>query len=94
MEIDSEGGYATHAGMAGGIFEALVTTAAGLAVATGAYLFYLAMLGKGERLLARLERTGIEVVNLIVDSRSNAEIVSLLDEREAREEEAQRGRSS
>lgn len=88
MEIDTEGGYATHAGMAGGIFEALVTTAAGLAIATGSYLFYLAMMGKGQRLLNRLERTGIEVVNLIVDSRSQAEIVSFREEREAREADA------
>lgn len=85
MEINEQSGHATHAGMAGGIFESLVTTAAGLTVATGTYVFYLSMLGKGKRLLHRLERTGIEVVNLIADSRSETEIVSFRAEVEARE---------
>ena len=43
------------------------------------------MMGKGKRLLACLERTGIEVVNLIADARSQTEIVSFRDEVEARE---------
>lgn len=87
MEINlpSGGGDVTHAGMAGGIFESLVTTAAGLTIATGTYVFYLSMLGKGNRLLHRLQRTGIEVVNLIADSRSETEIVSFRDQVEARD---------
>ena len=80
MEIDAQEGHATHAGMAGGIFEALITTAAGLTIATGAYVFYLAMLGKGRRLLHRLERVGIELVNLLMDSRASGEIVSFRSE--------------
>ena len=43
------------------------------------------MLGKGKRLLHRLERTGIEVVNLIADSRAESEIVSFRAGLEARE---------
>ncbi|MDA0765480.1 MAG: MotA/TolQ/ExbB proton channel family protein [Verrucomicrobia bacterium] len=85
MEINEQGGLITQAGMAGGIFESLVTTAAGLTIATGSYVFYLSMIGKGKRLLYRLERTGIEVVNLIADARSQTEIVSFRDEVEARE---------
>lgn len=88
MEINEQSGQMTHAGMATGIFESLVTTAAGLTIATGAYIFYLSMLGKGKRLLARLERTGVEVVNLIADARSQTEIVSFRDELEAREKRA------
>ena len=91
INIDAEDGHATHAGMAGGIIEALITTAAGLTIATAAYLFYLAMLGKGQRLLYRLERTGIEVVNLLVDSRANTEIVSFREEAKGLEREKQRG---
>ena len=85
MVINEQGGMMTQAGMAGGIFESLVTTAAGLTIATGSYVFYLSMMGKGKRLLACLERTGIEVVNLIADARSQTEIVSFRDEVEARE---------
>lgn len=84
MEINESSGHLTHAGMAGGIFESLVTTAAGLTISTGAYVFYLSMLAKGKRLLARLERTGIEVVNLIADSQAQTEIVSFREELEAR----------
>lgn len=84
MEINEASGQITHSGMAAGIFESLVTTAAGLTISTGAYIFYLAMLGKAKRLLARLNRTGIEVVNLIADSRSQSEIVSFRDELESR----------
>ena len=85
MEIHAEGGVVAHSAMAKGIFEALVTTAAGLTVATGAYVFYLSMLGKARRLVHRLERTGIEVVNLIVDARGRTEIVPF------REESGERG---
>ena len=84
MEINESSGHVTHAGMAGGIFESLVTTAAGLTISTGAYVFYLSMLAKGKRLLARLERTGIEVVNMIADSQVQTEIVSFREELEAR----------
>ncbi|NNC89435.1 MAG: MotA/TolQ/ExbB proton channel family protein [Akkermansiaceae bacterium] len=85
MEINEAGGQASHASMAGGIFESLVTTAAGLCIATGSYVFYLSMLGKGKRLLFRLERTGIEVVNLIIDSGAQSDIVSFREELEARQ---------
>jgi biopolymer transport protein ExbB len=90
MEINEQSGHVTHAAMAGGIFESLVTTAAGLTIATGTYVFYLSMLGKGKRLLHRLQRTGIEVVNLIADSRSETEIVSFRAEVEGRSEMAGR----
>lgn len=83
MEVSGQGGEVTTAAMAEGIFESLITTAAGLCIATGAYIFYLAMLGKARRLVARLERTGIEVINLIVDARAASEIVSFREEVEA-----------
>ena len=79
MEIHGQGGEVTHASLAKGIFEALVTTAVGLTIATGAYIFYLTMLGKAKRLVNRLERTGIEVVNLIIDARGQTEIVPFRD---------------
>lgn len=83
MEIHEQQGEVTHALMARGIFEALTTTAAGLCIATGAYVFYLSMLGKAKSLISRLERTGIEVVNLIVDARAQSEIVSFREGVEA-----------
>lgn len=92
-EINQAEGEIAHASLAGGIFQSLVTTAAGLCIATCAYLFYLAMLGRAKRLLYRLQRTGIEVVNLIVDARSNSEIVSFREEVEAQKEKGKETRS-
>lgn len=82
-EINEAEGEVAYASLAGGIFQSLVTTAAGLCIATSSYVFYLTMLGKAKRLLHRLQRTGIEVVNLIVDARSGTDIVSFREEFEA-----------
>lgn len=52
-----------------GFFESLVTTGVGLAIAIPAYLFYLHFVGRSLRQLRRIERAGIEVVNMICDAR-------------------------
>lgn len=65
--------------LAQGIFESLVTTVVGLTIATGAYTAYLVLLAKARSLLGDLERTGIEMVNLISDARDQAEIVLMRD---------------
>ncbi|MEM9081509.1 MAG: MotA/TolQ/ExbB proton channel family protein [Verrucomicrobiota bacterium] len=79
-EIAETGSTIAQTTLARGVFESLVTTVVGLAVATGAYGFYLTMLGKARRLLGELERTGIEMVNLIMDARDQAEVVLLRDQ--------------
>ncbi|MBI23786.1 MAG: flagellar motor protein MotA [Roseibacillus sp.] len=92
-EIREAEGEVALAHLAEGTFLSLVTTAAGLCIATCSYVFYLTMLGKAKRLLYRLQRTGIEVVNLIVDARSNSEIVSFREEVEAQQEKERESRS-
>ena len=52
-----------------GIYEALITTGFGLLVAVPAYLFYLYFLGRAKRLVHRIERGAIEIVNIICDER-------------------------
>ena len=69
------GGTVAQATLARGMFESLVTTVVGLAIATGAYGFYLVLLGKARHLLGNLERTGIEMVNLIMDARDQVDVV-------------------
>jgi biopolymer transport protein ExbB len=71
--------------LAEGVFQALVTTAFGLVVAIPAYIFYLYFLGRAKRLFHRIERTGIEMVNIICDARAETGIVSIRDEIESRE---------
>jgi len=55
--------------LSGGVFQSLVTTALGLMIAIVMYLFYLYFLGRARRLMHRLERAGIESVNMVCDSR-------------------------
>lgn len=69
------GSTIAQANLARGIFESLVTTVVGLAIATATYGFYLLLLGKARFLLGDLERTGIEMVNLIMDARDQADVV-------------------
>lgn len=81
------GGYAGPAELTSGVLTALVTTVVGLTIAIPAYLFYLYFLGRSKRLFHRLERTGIEMVNMICDARIDTGIVSMRDELEARRRE-------
>jgi biopolymer transport protein ExbB len=48
------------------------------------YLAYLYFLGRAKRLAHRIERAGIEMVNLISDAREEGAIVSFREEVEAR----------
>ena len=57
--------------MAKGIYEGLITTGLGLLVAVPAYLFYLYFVGRAKRLVHRIERAAIEIVNIICDARAD-----------------------
>ena len=80
MEVNKEKGFASAAEMSGGVYESLVTTALGLTIAIPVYLFYLFFYGRVKRMVHRIERTGVEMVNIICDAREQAEIVSFRDE--------------
>ncbi len=68
VDISEKGGLSDKL-MAKGIYESLITTGLGLLVAVPGYLFYLYFYGRAKRLVHRIERAGIEVVNLICDQR-------------------------
>ena len=74
-DVVEVGSTVAQSTLARGIFESLVTTVVGLAIATAAYGLYLVLLGKARALLGDLERTGIEMVNLIMDARDQADVV-------------------
>lgn len=80
MEMNKEKGFASAAEMSGGVYESLVTTALGLAIAIPVYLFYLFFYGRVKRMVHRIERTGVEMVNIVCDAREQAEIVSFSKE--------------
>jgi biopolymer transport protein ExbB len=73
QKVSERGGFTGPAELSGGVFTALVTSVIGLTVAVPLYVFYLYFLGRAQRLIHRLERAGIEIVNLIADTREEEE---------------------
>lgn len=69
----SEGGFTVPAELTTGVFTALITSVVGLTVAVPMYLAYLYFLGRAKRLVHRIERAGIELINLISDAREEQE---------------------
>ncbi len=84
IEVGASDSTVAQVALANGMFKSLVSTAVGLALAIPAYLVYLYLYGKAQRMLHRLERAGIEVVNIVCDSREHDRIVSFRDEVEQR----------
>jgi biopolymer transport protein ExbB len=95
--IETFGGMQERAGFSSakmindGVHECLITTAVGLMVAVPAYLFYMYFLGRAKRMVHRIERAGIEMVNVICDAReATSDIVSFGEEvAQARRENTQ-----
>jgi biopolymer transport protein ExbB len=69
VKMSNSSGLSSNLDMAEGIYQALVTTGLGLLVAIPAYLFYLYFVGRTKRLVHRIERGAIEIVNIICDER-------------------------
>lgn len=65
LAISAHSGYATTAEIAKGVFESLLTTAAGLAVAIPAFLAYSYLSSRVNDLIHDMERAGIEIVQLL-----------------------------
>jgi biopolymer transport protein ExbB len=83
MEVSAADGAVAQAALASGMFQSLTSTAMGLAIAIPSYLMYLYLYGKAQRMVHRLERAGIEAVNIVCDSRDHDRIVSFRDEVES-----------
>ncbi|MGM0587517.1 MAG: MotA/TolQ/ExbB proton channel family protein [Bacteroidota bacterium] len=65
MEIQSLQGNVNPSVLAGGIWEALITTASGLVVGILAYFFYNYLLGKINRMVHELENASAEFIDLL-----------------------------
>ncbi|MGJ8676542.1 MAG: MotA/TolQ/ExbB proton channel family protein [Akkermansiaceae bacterium] len=81
MIMSQDKGFASPTDMSAGVYESLVTTGLGLAIAIPAYLFYLFFYGRVTRMVHRIERVGIEMVNIICDARDQGEIVSFIEKK-------------
>jgi biopolymer transport protein ExbB len=73
QHISESGGFSVPAELTVGVFTALITSVVGLTVAVPMYLSYLYFLGRAKRLVHRIERAGIELINLISDAREEEE---------------------
>jgi biopolymer transport protein ExbB len=89
--LASGGGYATVTELSGGIYKSLLTTAAGLVVATPTFVGYSYLSSRVNALMHEMERAGIEIVHMLADSEPVSGIISFQNpgsqtaaEREAR----------
>lgn len=73
QKISEPGGFSGPAELSAGVFTALITSVIGLTISVPLYLFYLYFLSRAKRLVHRIERAGIEMVNLIADAREEEE---------------------
>ncbi len=80
------GGWAGQFTLSSGMYGSLLTTAVGLGLAIPAYLVYLHLYGKACGMLHRLERAGIEAVNIVCDHRESDRIVPFREDLESSRE--------
>src|SRR6185436_18908669 len=71
----SQNGFATAIEMSRGIYRSLVISAAGIAVAIPAYILYAYLASNVKIFMHNMERSGIEIVNMIMQSRETTDIV-------------------
>ena len=86
QKTSESGGTASTAMLATGIYEALVTTAAGLTIAIPVLLFYQFLLGRVDKLIDDIDEAGAEFVFSCADG--DAALLAVDDEPEAKEEKS------
>ncbi len=74
--IMARGGYATVTELSGGIYRSLLSTAAGLVVATPTFVAYNYLSARVNRMMHDMERAGIEVVHLLTERDHPTDIIS------------------
>jgi biopolymer transport protein ExbB len=74
--IASHGGYATVTELSSGVYKSLLTTAAGLVVATPTFVAYSYLSSRVNTILHEMERAGIEIVQMLKDSEGLTGIIS------------------
>lgn len=75
VNISTQSGFASSTDIASGIYQSLLTTAAGLVVAIPCAVGYGYLSARVNALLHDMERAGIEIVNLLCDNRKAPEII-------------------
>jgi len=78
-------GLASSAEIANGIYQALITTAAGLSVCIPCAMAYAYLSARANAVVHDMERAGIEVVNLLMESRQQSDIIEFGEARQRSE---------
>jgi biopolymer transport protein ExbB len=73
--IKQNSGLVTSEQLSAGLYEALITSALGIVVAVPAFTFYSYLASFARTLMHDMERAGIEIVNLIHDSRTDRSLI-------------------
>ena len=84
--LSANGGYATVTELSGGIYKSLLTTAAGLVVATPTFVAYSYLSSRVNAMMHDMERAGIEVVHMLTDVEPQAGIISFQSSPDVRRE--------
>src|ERR1700736_3750943 len=74
--IASNGGYATVTELSRGVYKSLLTTAAGLVVATPTFVAYSYLSSRVNTIMHDMERAGIEIVHMLTESKPLSGIIS------------------
>ncbi len=92
VRINAVGGFATVAEISKGVYEALITSAAGLMVAIPAFVFFSHLRSLAKSLMHDMESAGIEIVNTICDLRNEpSDIIPIRSDRPDEEDEQATG---
>jgi biopolymer transport protein ExbB len=74
--IASNGGYATVTELSRGVYKSLLTTAAGLVVATPTFVAYSYLSSRVNTIMHEMERAGIEIVHMLTETKPLSGIIS------------------
>ena len=83
VQLSANNGYATLADVSGGIYESLLSTAAGLVVTIPTILGYCHLSARLNSLIRDMERAGIEVINLLSDNATDSSIIAFAPKSQA-----------
>ncbi len=89
VNISSQSGFANATDISAGIYQSLLTTAAGLVVAIPSCVGYAYLSSRVNALMHDVERAGIEIVNMITESRANPEIIEFENPQRVRRSSAE-----
>jgi len=86
VEFSAVSGQATTVDLSKGVYQSLITSATGLVVAIPTFILYSYLATYAKTLMHDMERGGIEVVNMLCDSRDDTDIMEFPSGKKAEKE--------